>query len=184
MYEVLRDTAYQSHTYKHTAMGFLRDVENMPNLYEYSLEFFNRYYRPEYSTIIVAGDVNHDAVMAMVGKYWGEWKRGTYAPQIPSEAEQERELLTHVEWPMSTLPLVAVAYNGPAYSDERKDKASMDLIGSMGFSSNSELYQRLVIREQKVDTLFFAFEDHVDPYLLTVVARVKNQKDVDYVLAR
>jgi zinc protease len=183
LFEVLRDTAYQSHTYKHTTMGFLRDVENMPNLYEYSLEFFNRYYRPEYSTIVVAGDVKHDPVLSMTRKYWGGWERGTYTPLIPSEAEQERELRRHVDWPMSTLPFVAVSYHGPAYSDESKDMASMDLIGSLGFSSNSELYQRLVIKEQKVDALFCAFEDHLDPYLLTVVARVKHQKDVDYVLS-
>ena len=45
LFEVLRDTAFQSHTYKHTTMGFLRDVENMPNQYDYSLEFFRRYYQ-------------------------------------------------------------------------------------------------------------------------------------------
>jgi zinc protease len=181
LFEVLRDTAYQKHTYKHTTMGFLRDVESMPNLYDYSLEFFKRYYRPEYTTIIVVGDVKHESVLPMVKKYWGDWKRGTYVPQIPVEAEQKSELTARVDWPTKTLPWVAVAYKGPAYSDERKDMASMDLIGSLGFSSNSDLYQRLVIKEQKVDALFYAFEDHVDPYLLTVGARVKDPKDVEYV---
>src|ERR1043165_5307446 len=38
--EVLRDTAFTSHTYKHTTMGFIADVENMPNLYDYSIDFF------------------------------------------------------------------------------------------------------------------------------------------------
>ena len=58
-------------------MGFLRDVQDMPNQYEYSLKFFDRYYRPEYTTIIVVGDVKAKAVRAMVDKYWGEWKRGS-----------------------------------------------------------------------------------------------------------
>src|SRR5215813_4308639 len=43
VFEVLRDTAFDVHTYKHTTMGFLRDVENMPTMYDYSLEFFRRY---------------------------------------------------------------------------------------------------------------------------------------------
>jgi zinc protease len=38
-------------------MGYFKDVVDMPNQYDYSLEFFNRFYRPEYSTIIVVGDV-------------------------------------------------------------------------------------------------------------------------------
>jgi zinc protease len=181
IFEVLRDTSYQSHTYKHTTMGFLRDVENMPNLYSYSLDFFKRYYRPEYTTIVVVGDVKREPVLAMVRKYWGDWKRGNYVPQIPVEREQTRELTAHVDWPARTLPLVAVSYKGPAFSDERKDQAAMDLIASLGFSPNSDLYQRLVIKEQKVDILFTSFEDHIDPYLLTVVARVKNPKDVDLV---
>src|SRR6185295_659574 len=65
----------------------------------------------------------------------------------------------------------------------QKDKPALDLISSLGFSQNSDLYQKLVIKEQKVDSLFADFEDHRDPYLLTVAARVKDPKDVDYVKA-
>ncbi len=183
IYEALRETAFKSHTYQHTAMGFLRDIENMPNLYDYSLEFFNRYYRPEYTTIIVAGDVKHENVMQLVNKYWAGWKRGSYVPQIPKEPDQTKSLSTEVAWPTPTLPWVAVSFKGPAYSDEQKDKPALDLISSLGFSQTSELYQKLVIKEQKVDTLFADFEDHSDPYLLTVVARVKDPKDVDYTKA-
>ncbi|HXG95070.1 MAG TPA: pitrilysin family protein [Blastocatellia bacterium] len=181
LYEVLRDTAFDKHTYEHTTMGYLRDIENMPNMYDYSLEFFKRYYRPEYTTIIVAGDVNHDNVLQLVKKYWGNWQRGNYAPKIPAEPEQMKPLTATVDWPSPTLPWIAIAFKGPAYSDQQKDKPALDLIASLGFSPTSELYQRLVIKEQKVDTLFADFEDHIDPYLLTVGARVKDPKDVDYV---
>ncbi|HWN98633.1 MAG TPA: pitrilysin family protein [Blastocatellia bacterium] len=183
IYEVLRDTAFKSHTYQHTTMGFLRDVENMPNMYDYSLEFFKRYYRPEYTTIVVVGDVNHEGVVQLVNKYWADWKRGSYVPEIPNEPEQTKPLSAEVDWPTPTLPWIAVSYKGPAYSDQLKDKPTLDLISSLGFSQTSELYQKLVIKEQKVDTIFADFEDHRDPYLLTVLARVKDPKDVEYVKA-
>src|SRR6266850_545672 len=181
VYESLRETAFKSHTYQHTTMGFLRDVENMPNMYDYSLEFFKRYYRPEYVTIIVVGDIKHEGVMQLVNKYWSGWKRGNYTPEIPNEPEQTAPLSTEVAWPTPTLPWVAVSFKGPAYSDDQKDKPALDLIGSLGFSQTSDLYQKLVIKEQKVDTLFSDFEDHRDPYLLTVAARVKDPKDTEYV---
>jgi zinc protease len=181
LFETLRDTAFKKHTYQHTAMGFLRDVENMPNLYDYSLEFFKRYYRPEYTTIIVSGDVKPENVLALAKKYWGDWKRGDYMPQIPTEPEQTEEQTGSVAWPQPTLPWIAVAYKGPAYSDEQKDKPALDLAASLGFSQTSDLYQRLVIKEQKVDALFVDFGDHPDPYLFTVGARIKDPKDVDYV---
>src|SRR6266851_958481 len=181
VYEALRETAFKSHTYQHTTMGFLRDVENMPNMYEYSLEFFKRYYRPEYVTIVVVGDVKHESVTQLVNKYWAGWKRGNYSPEIPNEPEQTAPLSSEVAWPTPTLPWVAVSFKGPAYSDDQKDKPALDLIGSLGFSQNSDLYQKLVIKEQKVDMLGADFEDHRDPYLLTVVARVKDPKDTEYV---
>jgi zinc protease len=181
IYEALRETAFKSHTYQHTAMGFLRDIENMPNMYDYSLEFFKRYYRPEYTTIIVAGDVQHENVLQMVNKYWAGWKRGNFTPEIPHEAEQTAPLSTEVAWPTPTLPWVAVSFKGPAYSDTQKDKPALDLISSLGFSQTSDLYQKLVIKEQKVDQLGADFEDHRDPYLLTVLARVKDPKDIEYV---
>lgn len=36
LFEVQRNAAYSVHTYKHTTMGFLKDIEDMPNQYEYS----------------------------------------------------------------------------------------------------------------------------------------------------
>src|SRR5690242_9513444 len=83
--EVVSDTAFDRSTYKHTTMGFLKDIQDMPNQYKYSLKFFERYYRPEYTTILVVGDVQAKATRALVDKFWGEWKRGSYQPEIPKE---------------------------------------------------------------------------------------------------
>ncbi len=44
-----RRTPSPTHTYKHTTMGFLKDIEDMPNQFEYSKVFFDRWYRPEYT---------------------------------------------------------------------------------------------------------------------------------------
>src|ERR1043166_6341294 len=66
--EVQREHAFTAHTYKHTTMGFLRDIEDMPNQYAYSKEFFKRWYRPEYTTIIGAAAVKRDEVFAPAAK--------------------------------------------------------------------------------------------------------------------
>lgn len=179
--EITRDAAFTAHPYKHTTMGFIRDIEDMPNLYDYSIEFFDRYYRPQNTTIIAAGDARHESVLRFVSEYWGDWRRSNYTVQIPAEPWQSAEREAHVDWPVPTLPWVMVAYKGPAYSDRHKDMAAMDLISHLGFSEGSDLYQRLVVREQKVDTLMPLFEDHQDPFLVMVAARVKDPNDVAYV---
>jgi zinc protease len=180
-YEVLRATAYQRHTYSHTTMGFIEDIEDMQNQYDYSWEFYRRYYRPEYTTIVLVGDVKRDDALAMVKKYFGDWKRGNYTPEIPAEADQKEPRQKHVDWPSDTLPLVYVAFRGPAYSDYKKDKAALDLLAPIAFGENSDLYQKLVLKEQKLDSLSYSFEDRADPELFLVAAKVKDVKDTDYV---
>jgi zinc protease len=179
--EVLRDTAFDRHTYKHTTMGFLKDVEDMPNQYDYSLRFFDRYYRPEYTTIIVAGDVDPKQVRAMVDKSWGNWKRGSYHPDIPVEPPQQGARENHVDWPSPTLPMLAIAYKVPAYSDAQKDTAALDELSTLAFSSESDLYQKLAIREQKIDSLYAGNPSSVDPDLFTISVRVKRPEDLPYV---
>jgi len=180
-YEVLRATAYQRHTYSHTTMGFIEDILDMPNQYDYSWQFYGRYYRPEYTTIVLVGDLKQPDALAMVKKYFGGWKRGDYAPDIPSEPDQKEPRESHVDWPSETLPLVYVAFRGPAYSDEKKEKAALDLLAPIGFGENSDLYQKLVLTEQKLDSLSYIFEDRADPELFLVAAKLKDVKDTDYV---
>src|SRR5512132_2051958 len=76
LFEVQRERFYQASTYKHTTMGFIKDIENMPNEYEYSKLFFQRWYRPQFTTVIVAGDVTPEQVLPLVEKHWGGWKGG------------------------------------------------------------------------------------------------------------
>jgi zinc protease len=179
--EALRDEAFTTHTYKHVTMGFLKDVQDMPNQYDYSLKFFDRYYRPEYTTIIVAGDVKQKPVRDLVVKSWGAWKHGDYKAEIPSEPPQDAPRSRQVAWPGATLPLIGIAFKGAAYTDSAKDAAALDALSYLAFSENSELYQKLIIREQKADALFASAPKQVDAGLFQVLARVKKPEDVEYV---
>src|SRR3989454_4298363 len=179
--EVLHATAFTRHTYAHTTMGFLKDIQDMPNQYNYSLQFYNRFYRPEYTTIVLVGDVTREQAVGLTKKFFGEWKRGSYVPDIPVDPPQTTPRTATVDWNSLTLPWLAVAFRGPAYSDDKIDKAALDLLSPIAFGPNSDLYQRLVLKEQKVDELQPDFGNHPDPELFTVYARIKDSKDIDYV---
>jgi zinc protease len=181
LFEAQREAAFTTHTYRHTTMGFLRDIEDMPNQFEYSKVFFDRWYRPEHTAIIVAGDVTAGEVLPLVRKYWGGWKPGTFSVEIPPEPEPRGPVRTHVEWPSTTLPWVTVAFHGPAFSETGQDYAAMDMLMNLTFGSTSALYKRLVEDEQKVDQFGLSVAGNADPYLVTVLARVKQADDVPYV---
>ena len=73
-----------------------------------------------------------------------------------------------MDWPSPTLPIVAIAYKGPAYSDTTKDTAALDALAYLAFSNTSDLYQKLVVQEQKADAIFGGAPDNVDPGLFQI----------------
>jgi zinc protease len=181
MYEVLRETAFKNHTYSHTTMGYLEDIKDYPNQYEYAWQFFNRFYRPENTTIVIVGDFKETEVLQMVKNYWGAWKAGDFKQQIPVEPVQKEARKEHIEWASQTLPFVTVAYRAPAFSETEKDKSALDLLAAIAFGENSEIYQKLVLQEQKAVWVSPEFENHIDPELFSVWAQVKDVKDLNYV---
>jgi zinc protease len=81
--ETLRDAAFDKHSYKHTTLGFLRDIRDMPNQYEYSLLYKKRFYAPDNTILLVAGDYDHARLMELIRKYYGGWEKSNYDLQAP-----------------------------------------------------------------------------------------------------
>ena len=183
MFEVMQDKAFDKHTYKHTTMGFLEDIEQYPEGYEYSWDFFNRFYRPEYATMILVGDVKPDETFALVEKYFAPWKSGDYVADLPVEPVQKSPRQAHIEWDSPTLPWVMVGYKAPAYSD-LKDTAAIQLWESLAFSKTGKLYQELVLQEQIVDEFQPFFWLKKDPYLVGIAVRVTDDTKVEEVKRR
>jgi zinc protease len=180
LYENLLNTAFDVHTYKHTTMGFFKDIVDMPNQYEYSLKFFKRFYRPEYSTIVVVGDVTAEKVNELAEKYFGKWETGNYSAEIPVEPEQKEERSFHLQ-DGAIPPYMSMNYKGPAFSDTKMDMPALDVLSTILFSQNSSLYKKLVVEEQKLRFLGGGAMDSRDPYLITIQASFINKDDFQYV---
>jgi zinc protease len=181
IFEKLRDAAYNTHTYQHTTMGFLRDIQDMPNQFQYSLKFFDRWYRPEYCTIVAVGDVTHDRLLSLAQRYYGKWQRGTYELNVPPEPPQQQERFVEMKWKSKTLPILALGYHGPAFSDKEIDMPAMDLFSQYVFSQQSDLFRKLVIEEQAVEFVQGGQQDSRDAGLFTIFTRIKDPKNIETV---
>lgn len=178
--ELLRDTAFDRHTYKHTTMGFFEDIKAMPDQFEYSKEFYDRFYRPEYTTILVTGDANAKKVKQLAGEYFGDWERGNHRADIPEEPEQQETRYAHIQNANFT-PMLVLNYKSPAFDAANKEVAALDILATLLFSERSDLYQQLVNEEQKVFNLseFYLFTK--DPYLFQISATLPDENDLQYV---
>ncbi len=178
--EKVVETAFKKHTYAHTTIGYFNDIVNMPNQYEYSLEFFKRFYRPEYSTIIVVGDVTPAKVEALANQYFGKWQRGNFVSQIPAEPAQTETRYVHLE-KAGFPPYIGLEFKSPAFNDSDIDIAALDVLSSILFSEKSELYKKLVLNEQKARSLSGSFNYTIDPYLFSIGASLRKAEDMQYV---
>ncbi|HEX8549657.1 MAG TPA: pitrilysin family protein [Cytophagaceae bacterium] len=178
--EKTSDVAFEKHTYKHTTMGFWKDVVEMPNQYDYSLEFFKRFYKPEYATILVVGDVKAEKVNMLAERYFGKWNTGNYKAEIPLEPEQKSTRFAHIQ-NKNFPPYLSLNYKAPAYDDKNKDNAALDIIGALLFSERSDLYKKLVIEEQKLRSLQGGAFFTRDPYLFSISGSFVKAEDMQSV---
>jgi zinc protease len=178
--EKMKDAAFDVHTYKHTTMGFFDDIVDMPNQYDYSREFFRRFYRPEYSTVIVVGDVEPARVDELAERYFGSWERGDYRSEVPVEPPQKETRYVHLQ-DDSIPPFFSLNYKAPAFDDEKIEMPALDVLSQVLFSPTAPLYKKLVIDERKARFLGGGAFDSRDPNLFTIQVSLVDKADMQYV---
>ena len=179
--EKLADLAFDTHPYQHTTIGLLEDIQAMPDHYDYSVEFYDRYYRPNNCIIVVVGDFDQAELERLATQYYADWEPGQFEPTIPVEPPQGEERTAEISWPNPTLPLLMIGYHAPAFSDQTIDMPVMDVLSQLLFSQNAPLFQQLYLRDQVVDVLSGGAVDHRDPPLFAITVRITKPDRIDYV---
>ncbi len=182
--EATRDAAFNVHTYEHTTIGFEDDIRAMPEGFEYSRSFYDRFYRPENVVLVIAGDFDTGEARRLIEEYYGDWQPGYVPPDIQPEPEQTAARDTVVEYPARTLPIVSINYKAPAWSATDTMAVALEVLGRAAFGSNSDLYRELVIQNRQVQFLSAGFGLARDPALVDLTAMVSNPADADAVEAR
>ncbi len=188
MWEALSEISFAHHTYGHTTMGYLADVEAMPHYFAYSRSFFHRFYTPDDATVIVAGDVDHDQLLSLVRANYGHWHGHRAHPHIPKEPPPSGPKSRDVAWQGTSPPRILLAWRTPAFDGGAHDAAhraaalretaALDVIHGLAFSEPSPLYQQLVVDQQKVLALDSEAGDYNrDPGLFSVSATLKPGTD-------
>ena len=176
LYESLLDTAFSKHTYKHTTIGFEKDILDMPTGYEYSKEFFRRYYTPDNAVIVVVGDFDRAKTFDQIKSAYSTWKGKLDAVAVPKEPKQAASRRKEVAWPNPTLPRLCVSWHTPAAADI-KGSAQQMVLSAYLFGPTSPLYQSMVLGKQYVDSMFPLFDTPPrDPSLFGTLMRVKDPK--------
>ena len=184
MWETLSELAFTRHTYGHTTMGYLADIQAMPRYYAYSQQFFRRFYTPDNCAVIVAGDVDRARLVALATEHYGPWNSHRATPVIPSEPQQSAPRARALAWEGTSPPRMLLGYRVPGFSLDSADTAALEVVHALAFSESSDLYQQLVVRESKLLGLeSWPGEFHRDPGLFVVEATLGEHITHDEVSA-
>ena len=106
----------------------------------------NKYYVPNNSALIVAGDVNPTAVFAMAERELGQWKRGAdpfVADPIPAIPPLQKSEGLVVEAPVGAVT-VQIQWQGPSVGQDPKSTYAADVFSDVLNDPQSQFQQKLV----------------------------------------
>lgn len=152
--EVVGDLMYgPAHGYGHTTIGYIADVREMPSAYKSAQAFYDAYYRPNNTIIVVAGDVKADQVFAAIEKNFGDWK-AKKTPEQPDPKPFKGPKKQNETWPSDIPPRVVVNYMVPPYTPGTAESAVLDVMSELMGGETAPLFKKLRYDDQTASQLF------------------------------
>ena len=110
-YEQFMATAFQASAYHNPVIGWMNDLENLTRAD--LVEWYRLWYAPNNATLVVAGDVDPNEVIAMAEQYFGsiEPSESTQLkPRIEPQQRGERRIEVNLQ---AKLPVIIMGYKTP-----------------------------------------------------------------------
>ena len=149
VYERLMAAAYQAHPYRRPIIGWMNDLANLSA--QDARDWYGRWYAPNNATLVVAGDVRADEVIALAKKHFGALPARTLPARRPqSEPTQLGEKRIVVKVP-AQLPYLLMAWHAPTLKDWENDTepyALQILAGVLSGNDSARLQKSLVKTRQ------------------------------------
>jgi zinc protease len=189
--EEVMSAAYVALPYHHPVIGWKSDIEHVP--IGKLREFYDTFYWPNNATVAVVGDVETDAVLTLIKKYYGVYPRSpasipTVYTEEPAQSGERRVVVRRP----GELGSIIVAHKVPNGRDADQPALEMlDAILSSG--KNARLYRALVdqglalsagagtylFHDLSLHTLFAALapgttHEQVEKALLAEITRIKT----------
>ncbi len=166
--EVMRATAFLAHAYCNPVIGWPSDMHAYTR--DDLVHYYRRYYAPNNATLVVAGDIQKDALLPKIQSLFDGITRQPDPPKvITQEPPQigERRVYVRKE---AELPLLFVVYHVPNLTHP-DSYALRVLTYILGGGESARLHQQVVYEKQLASYAEADYNPvHVDPFLFGLSA--------------
>lgn len=178
--ELLYQTAFRRHGYGIPTIGFMTDIEGFTT--EDCRAFYATYYSPNNATLVVVGDLDPAATLALVQEHYGALARAEIPVEdVSPEPPQTEERRVETRKPTAT-EKVAIGYRSPALGDF--DNPPLVLLCEILFGGRASRMYRSLVREREVASEARGWVGTFrDPALLDVYLTGREGKTCEELLA-
>jgi len=149
VYERLMATAYQAHPYRRPIIGWMDDLQNMTA--QDARDWYLSWYAPNNATLVVAGDVEAEAVVALAKRYFGALPARPLPERRPQAEPTQLGGKRIVVKAPAQVPYLLMAWHAPKILDWEKDTdpyALAILAGVLSGNDSARLQKTLVKTQQ------------------------------------
>ncbi|MFC1791283.1 M16 family metallopeptidase [Gemmatimonadota bacterium] len=152
--EQLNATFYAASPYSWSVVGWMSDVTNITR--QEMQEYRDLYYRPDNAVLVMAGDIDVDAVMALVEQHFGAIPARGKSPRVRTR-EPSPEFYRETVGPDFDAPYIEKRVFGRAATNPsvqllfhipplwHQDLAALYILGQVMSSRSGDMYQTMVL---------------------------------------
>lgn len=159
--EQMRAAQYMNHPYSIPIIGWRHEMEQLSR--EDALDYYQRFYAPNNATLVIAGDVQPDAVRALAEKYYGVLKPtdGLAPRERPQEPPQLAERRLELADERVSDPYIFRTYLAPERDPgAQKEAAALTVLAELlGGNGQTSVLARALQFDAQVAIYTAAFYD-------------------------
>jgi zinc protease len=150
LFEQMNAVAFQAHPYRRPIIGWMDDLETMTAAD--AKAWYDQWYVPNNAYVVIAGDVDHNAVFALAEKYYGALEGRALPPrreQIEPKQEGTRRLIVKAP---AELPVLVMGYKAPVLRDVERDSDpyALEMLSAILDGHDAARFNKKLVREDKV----------------------------------
>jgi zinc protease len=175
LYENVRATAIMAHPYHWDVIGWMSDILSWRR--DEVTAYYRTYYAPNNAVLILAGDFDPAAALALLKKYYEPIPKGTPPPPVTTAEPPQggrKDVLVRKE---AQTPSFLAVWHAPSVREPGFFPLAV-LERPLLAGESSRLYRRLVREEQLAIAVSGGVQETVDPFLFTISVKPRPGADL------
>ncbi|HEX5393305.1 MAG TPA: pitrilysin family protein [Rhodocyclaceae bacterium] len=148
--EALHSVAFQAHPYRRPVIGWMDDLEHMSA--EDARNWYLTWYAPNNATVVVVGDVDHEAVFRLAEKYYGGYKAHALPERKPQNEPEQLGIKRLVVKAPAKLPYLLMTWKVPKLADVEKDRDpyALEVLAAVLDGNGAARFAKRLVRETQI----------------------------------